>query len=99
MNSKLSIETLGKALYGNVGEVQNLIIYSDQISQYTSKDYLEHCRNKNITQSVSNAEYPYDKAALWKDFTVLSRLNFIIYSILNMICFFNQKINDYYYNG
>ena len=41
---------------------QNLILHSDQGSQFTSAEFLQHCRKLGIAQSMSRAGCPYDSA-------------------------------------
>ena len=39
---------------------QNLILHSDQGSQFTSAEFVQHCRELGISQSMSRAGCPYD---------------------------------------
>ena len=41
-----------------------LILYSDQGSQFTSKAFVEFCESVHVTQSMSKAGYPYDNASM-----------------------------------
>ena len=52
-------------------------MYSDQGSQYTSKEFTEFCEGLGITQSMSKAGYPYDNAPMERYFNTLK--NDLIY--------------------
>ena len=41
-----------------------LILHSDQGSQFTSKTFVEFCESVHVTQSMSKAGYPYDNAPM-----------------------------------
>lgn len=97
MNAKLAIETLDKALYGNAGKIHNLILHSDQGSQYTSKDFVEYCRDKNITQSMSKAGCPYDNAPMERFYSSFKTEFYYLFNFKDDISL-NQGVNDYVYN-
>ena len=42
----------------------DLILHSDQGSQFTSKAFGEFCESVHVTQSMSKAGYPYDNAPM-----------------------------------
>ena len=50
---------------------QNLILHSDQGSQFTSAEFLQHCRKLGISQSMSRADCPYDNAPMERDYNTL----------------------------
>ena len=50
---------------------KDIILHSDQGSQYTPKVFTEFCEKKGITQSVSKAGYPYDNAPMERYFNTL----------------------------
>lgn len=52
-------------------ELNNLMLHSDQGSQYTSKEFTEFCEKLGITQSMSKAGYPYDNAPMERYFNTL----------------------------
>ena len=56
---------------------ENLLLHSDQGSQYTSKEFTEFCEKLGITQSMSKAGYPYDNAPMERYFNTLK--NDLIY--------------------
>lgn len=63
IDSQLAIDTLQTALERtHAGE--NLILHSDQGSQYTSRVFTEFCEQKYIRQSMSKAGCPYDNSPM-----------------------------------
>jgi len=58
ITSDLAIRTLKKALESQKDVSPDLILHSDQGSQYTSKDFIEFCASSGVTRSISKAGYP-----------------------------------------
>ena len=76
ITSDLAIRTLKKALKNLPKSIRkkvmkNLILHSDQGSQYTSKEFTDFCKKCGITQSMSRAGYPYDNAPMERYFNSL----------------------------
>ena len=71
MTSDLAIRTLKKALKMQPAIKGELILHSDQGTQYTSKAFTEFCESVNVTQSMSKAGYPYDNAPMERYFNTL----------------------------
>lgn len=71
MTSELAIRTLKKALELQPKLKGELILHSDQGSQYTSKKFTEFCESIHVTQSMSKAGYPYDNAPMERYFNTL----------------------------
>ena len=71
ITSDLAIRTLDKALESQRGKIENLILHSDQGSQYTSGAFTEFCESVNVIQSMSKAGYPYDNAPMERYFNTL----------------------------
>jgi transposase InsO family protein len=71
ITSELAIRTLQKALDSQPEITGELILHSDQGSQYTSKAFVEFCESVNVTQSMSKAGYPYDNAPMERYFNTL----------------------------
>lgn len=71
ISSDLAIRTLQKALDSQPGRKGELILHSDQGSQYTSKAFIEFCEKAHIIQSMSKAGYPYDNAPMERYFSTL----------------------------
>jgi len=67
----LAIRTLQKELDSQPRITGELILHSDQSSQYTSKAFVEFCESVNVTQSMSKAGYPYDNAPMERYFNTL----------------------------
>jgi len=71
ITSDLAIRTLQKALDSQPTLKGELILHSDQGTQYTSKAFVEFCETVHITQSMSKAGYPYDNAPMERYFNTL----------------------------
>ena len=71
ITSDLAIRTLQKALDSQAKIKGELILHSDQGSQYTSKAFVEFCESVHVTQSMSKAGYPYDNAPMERYFNTL----------------------------
>ena len=71
ITSDLAIRTLQKALDSQPTIKGELILHSDQGSQYTSKAFVEFCESVHVTQSMSKAGYPYDNAPMERYFNTL----------------------------
>jgi transposase InsO family protein len=71
ITADLAIRTLRKALESQPSVKGELILHSDQGSQYTARDFVEFCRSEGITQSMSKAGYPYDNAPMERYFNTL----------------------------
>lgn len=63
IDAKLAIDTLDLALKKN-GFPKNLLLHSDQGSQYTSQAFTEFCEANRVTQSMSKAGCPYDNSPM-----------------------------------
>ena len=71
ITSDLAIRTLQKALASQHLPKGNLVLHSDQGSQYTSKAFVEFCESVHVTQSMSKAGYLYDNAPMERYFNTL----------------------------
>lgn len=71
ITSDLAIRTLKKALETQPKIAENLILHSDQGSQYTSNDFIEFCKSAGIIQSMSRAGSPYDNAPMERYYNTL----------------------------
>lgn len=71
ITSDLAVRTVEKALKSQPELKGNLILHSDQGSQYTSKEFTEFCKSTRITQSMSKAGYPYDNAPMERYYNTL----------------------------
>lgn len=77
ITADLAIRTITKALESQPNIKGNLILHSDQGSQYTTKDFVEFCESAGITQSMSKAGCPYDNAPMERYYNTLK--NELIY--------------------
>ena len=78
ITADLGRRTLQKAIDSQPGmDPSELLLHSDQGSQYTSKEFTEFCESHGITQSMSKAGYPYDNAPMERYFNTLK--NDLIY--------------------
>lgn len=71
ITSDLAIRTLQKALESQRISKADLILHSDQGSQYTSKSFTEFCESVHVIQSMSKARHPYDNAPMERYFNTL----------------------------
>lgn len=71
ITSDLAIRTLKKAIKSQQTIKENLILHSDQGSQYTSKEFTEFCKEVGIIQSMSRAGCPYDNAPVERYYNTL----------------------------
>ena len=71
ITSNLAIRTLQKAQDSQPAVKGELLLHSDQGSQYTSKAFVEFCESVHVTQSMSKAGYPYDNAPMERYFNTL----------------------------
>ena len=71
ITSDLATRTLQNALDSQPAIKGELILHSDQGSQYTSKAFVEFCESVHVTQSMSKAGYPYDNAPMERYFNTL----------------------------
>ena len=71
ITSDLAIRTLQKALDSQPAPKGELILHSDQGTQYTSKAFVEFCESVHVTQSMSKAGSPYDNAPMERYFNTL----------------------------
>lgn len=70
LNSELAINTLKRALSTHKIS-KGLILHSDQGCQFTSREFVETCRQNHIQQSMSKAGCPYDNAPMERFFNTL----------------------------
>ena len=77
ITSELAVSTVNKALALQPALKGQLILHSDQGSQFTSKEFVEFCETVHITQSMSKAGYPYDNAPMERYYNTLK--NELIY--------------------
>ena len=71
ITSGLAIRTVKKALETQPSIKGEMILHSDQGSQFTSKAFAEFCESAHITQSMSKTGYPYDNAPMERYFNTL----------------------------
>ena len=62
---------LEKTLSSSKTISQNLILHSDQGSQFTSAEFVQHCRMLEISQSMSCVGCPYDNAPMERYYSTL----------------------------
>ncbi|MCI8670136.1 MAG: DDE-type integrase/transposase/recombinase [Lachnospiraceae bacterium] len=71
ITSDLAIHTLQKALDSQPAVKGELLLPSNQGSQYTLKAFLEFCESVHVTQNMNKAGYPYDNALMERYFNTL----------------------------
>lgn len=70
MDTKLAIDTLNKA-FERSGSETGMILHSDRGSQFTSKAFVEYCKERGVIQSMSKPGCPYDNAPMERYFNTL----------------------------
>ena len=96
ITSDLAIRTLQKALDSQAKIKGELILHSDQGSQYTSKAFVEYCESVHVTQSMSKAGYPYDNAPMERYFNTLKNECTNLYEFSTEESLY-QKVEDFAY--
>ncbi len=79
IDANLAIAALKEAFKRTGGEVCELI-HSDRGSQFTSKKFVEFCKEYGIKQSMSKPGYPYDNAPMERYYNTLKAELIKIYS-------------------
>jgi transposase InsO family protein len=109
ITSELAINTVKKALALQPALHGQLILHSDQGSQFTSKAFVEFCESVHITQSMSKAGYPYDNAPMERYYNTLK--NELIYlhyyhsdeelntAVSDFAYFWYNHVRPHSYNG
>lgn len=69
--SSLAVRTLEKVLSSSKAIPQNLILHSNQGSQFTSAVFVQYCRKHGISQSMSRAGCPYDNTPMERYYNAL----------------------------
>lgn len=76
-------KTLQKAPESQPAIKEELILHSDQGSQFTPKAFVGYCESVHITQSMGRAGYPYDNAPMERYFNTLKNDCIGIYIMLS----------------
>ena len=97
ITSDLAIKTLEKALNAQKIVPRDLILHSDQGSQFTSLQFILFCQEHGIIQSMSQAGCPYDNAPMERYYNSLKA------ELINNYHFktdeeLNLAISEYAYN-
>ena len=71
ITSDLAIRTLRKAIQSQKPKCQQILLHSDQGSQYTSQEFVDFCVSQGIQQSMSKAGFPYDNAPMERYYNTL----------------------------
>jgi len=97
-NNELVIETLRKSIPSI--PAKELILHSDQGSQYVSVDYHEFLRERQITGSMSRKGVPYDNSPMESFFSILKNEELKLHrgkSMNEMKIILDQYIHYYNY--
>ena len=93
ITSELAIRTLKTALLKS-GSPKNVILHSDQGSQFTSKEFTLFCKENNVIQSMSHAGCPYDNAPMERFFNTM-KSEFIYHYYFKTFKQLNSYLLDY----
>ena len=96
ITSDLPIRTLKKSLAAQKPNKRELLLHSDQGSQYTSKEFVDFCELAGIQQSMSKAGYPYDNAPMERYYNTLKHELIYLYDYHTDIDL-NRSIEDFDY--
>lgn len=96
ITSELAVNTVKKALAMQPKRTGELILHSDQGSQFTSKEFVEFCNSVNIVQSMSKAGCPYDNAPMERYYNTLKNelINLHNYRTEEVL---NQAVEEFAY--
>lgn len=89
ITSDLAIKAVDKAIAATGCDPKELILHSDQGSQFTALEFVLHCQNLGITQSMSRAGTPYDNAAMERYYNTLKT------ELIHQYCFDTVSDLDY----
>ena len=92
-DANLAIKTVRAAL-SQAKKSKNIILHSDQGSQFTSKKFIEFCKNNKITQSMSRAGNPTDNAPIERFFNTLKCEFYYLYNFKDFRTLY-KCINNY----
>lgn len=73
ITSVLAVQTFKKALDSQANLGHQVILHSDHGSQYTSKEYINYCREVSIIQSMSKARCPFDNATMKRYIIIIKK--------------------------
>jgi len=93
IDSNLAIKTLAAGLRKNRIK-ENLVLHSDQGSQFASRSFIDYCHTNKITQSMSRAGNPYDNAPMERFYNTMKSELIYQYSFETDEDL-NEAINDF----
>jgi len=96
IDSGLAIETLKMALGLNKVD-KNLVLHSDQGSQFASRDFINFCSEHNVIQSMSRAGNPYDNAPMERFYNTF-KAELIYQYDFETDLELNEAVNDYIFD-
>lgn len=70
IDTKLAIKAVKEAIRRSDGET-GMILHSDRGSQFTSKEFVDFCKEYGIRQSMSKPGCPYDNAVMERYFNTM----------------------------
>ena len=96
ITSDLAVRTVKRALESQPEIKEELILHSDQGTQFSSKEFVDYCQTSGITQSMSKAGCPYDNAPMERYFNTLKheRINLHNYHTEEEL---NTAVEEYAY--
>lgn len=96
IDAELAIKTLEEAIRKNRIKKGQVIIHSDQGSQFTSKAFVNFCKKHGIIQSMSRKGTPTDNAPMERYFNTLKHEYLDFYKFKSEKALFNA-INNFAY--
>lgn len=96
MSSETAIQTVLKGIKSQKKKPRSITIHSDRGSQFTSKTFVEFCKNNQIRQSMSQPGCPYDNSPMERFFNTL-KTELIHVKKFNTIWDLQQEIEEFSY--
>ena len=96
INAEVAIKTLKQGLSKNRILKKQLIIHSDQGSQFTSKAFVNYCKINGVTQSMSRKATPTDNSPMERYFNTLKNEYLKIHNFHSESSLYNG-INNFAY--
>ena len=97
ITSDLAIKAVDKAIAATGCDPKELILHSDQGSQFTAVEFVLHCEDLGITQSMSRAGTPYDNAAMERYYNTL-KTELIYQYCFDTVSELDYAISEFAYN-
>lgn len=96
IDASLAVNTMEIALSSN-NITENLILHTDQGSQFASRDFINFCADNDVIQSMSRAGNPYDNAPMERFYNTM-KTEFVYHYTFKTDEDLNQGIYEYIFD-